>query len=176
MHTLYCMFSSNQCHILYYGRFLLQRRRLDNRFIFLLGMSLSLTACMLITDWQAIGGDPCDKFSGPCSNRTNQFNNSLAEETIVLESDNTSCEVCRMHSGDPYYCFWNPDARISHEFCSDCEPFCRSELHTINFIQFLIGVCLFSFSFPMMRITATVIVSDCLGSASQVCMILIIAF
>ena len=159
-HVLY------QRHVGYCGRFLLQRRGLDNRFIFLLGMSLTLTTCMLITDWQAIGGDPCDKFSGPCNNRTNlDFNSSI--ETI-LESDNASCEACRMHSGEPYHCFWNPDARISHEFCSDCEPFCRSELHTVNFIQFLIGVCLFSFSFPMMRITSTVIVSDCLGSASQV--------
>jgi len=131
-------------------------------------MVLTLSACMLITDWQTIGGDPCDKYSGPCNNQTNlEFNNSFTEE-IGLESDNASCEVCRMHSGDPYHCFWNPDARISHEFCSDCEPFCRSELHTLNFVQFLIGVCLFSFSFPLMRITSTVIVSDCLGSASQV--------
>jgi len=146
----------------------LQRRRLDNRFILVLGMSLSLAACMLITDWQAISGDPCDKFSGPCSNGTNADNNRTAVAEMVVESSNASCEVCRMQSGEPYHCFWNPDARISREFCPDCEPFCRSELHTVNFVQFMIGVCLFSFSFPMMRITSTVIVSDCLGSASQV--------
>jgi len=146
----------------------MQRKGVDNRYIFLMGLLLSLAACALVTDWQAIGGDPCDKFSGPCINGSNL---TMTEE-IAFQADNSSellpCEVCRMHSGSPYQCFWNPDGRISQEYCSDCREVCRSELHTLNFAQFLIGICLFGYSFPMLRITMTIIFSDALGSASQV--------
>lgn len=144
----------------------MQRKGLDNRCIFLIGLMLSLVACALVTDWQAIGGDPCDKFSGPCHNVTNY---TMTEDVAGNNSLFPSCEVCRMHSDKPYECFWNPDARISHDKCHDCKPFCRSELHTVNFYQFLVGICLLGYSFPMLRITMTIIFSDALGSASQVC-------
>ena len=140
----------------------MQRRGLHNRYIFLFGLLVSIAACMLITDWQAVGGDPCDRFSGTCAaNETSpEFDNNA--------SLTPSCELCRMHSGDPYRCFFNPDARISKEYCADCRPFCRSKLHTLNFAQFMIGVCLFGLGFPMMRISLTIILSDSMGSASQV--------
>ena len=147
----------------------MQRRGIDNRYIFLIGLVLSLAACALVTDWQAIGGDPCDKFSGPCYNGTNF---SMTEEMVFKSGNNSvlaSCEVCRMHAEKPYECFWNPDARISHDQCHDCKPFCRSKQHTVNFFQFLVGICLFGYSFPMLRISMTIIFSDGLGSASQVC-------
>ena len=148
----------------------MQRKGVDNRYIFLIGLILSLVACALVTDWQSISGDPCDKFSGPCYNRTT---NSTMTEEIIYQGGNNSlellpCEVCRMHSNSPYQCFWNPDARISQEFCTDCREVCRSELHTLHFAQFLIGICLFGYSFPMLRITMTIIFSDALGTASQV--------
>jgi len=146
----------------------MQRKGLNNRYIFLSGIFVALAACILITDWQAIGGDPCDQFSGTCSNQTSlEFENV----TFTNTSDSsllTPCELCRIHSGDPYQCFFNPDARISQKYCADCRPFCRSKFHTLNFAQFLIGVCLFSLGFPMMRIPLTIILSDSLGSASQV--------
>jgi len=142
---------------------------MDNRYIFLTGLLLSLAACALVTDWQAIGGDPCDKFSGPCINGTNL---TMPDEMVFKSENNSvlaSCEVCRMHTEKPYECFWNPDARISHDKCHDCKPFCRSERHTVNFFQFLVGICLFGYSFPMLRIAMTIVFSDALGSASQVC-------
>ena len=139
---------------------------MDNRFIFLGGVILGVIACMIMADWQAIGGDPCDKFSGHCENINVSAFDFFIEEN---NTGNTSpCELCKMHSGDPYQCFFNPDSRITQEYCDDCRPFCRSELHTLNFAQFLIGVCLFSFSFPLVRITMTIMFSDALGSASQV--------
>ena len=143
-------------------RLTMQRKGLRNRYIFLLGILLTIIVCMLMTDWQAIGRDPCDQFSGTCDNKT-----TLPE----FENDTSSsppCEMCRRHSGEPYQCFFNPDARISKEYCADCRPFCRSELHTLTFAQFLIGVCLFGLGFPMMRISLTIMLSDSLGSASQV--------
>ena len=140
----------------------MQRKGLHNRYIFLIGIFVSLTACMLITDWQVIGGDPCDQFSGTCA--SNETSPEFDNDSSLL----TPCELCRMHSGDPHQCFFNPDGRISKEYCADCKPFCRSELHTLNFAQFLIGVCLFGLGFPMMRISLTIILSDSLGTASQV--------
>ena len=142
----------------------MQRKGLHNRYIFLCGITASIVACFLITDWQAISKDPCDQFSGTC--RDNETSLEFDNDTSPLPS----CELCRMHSGDPYHCFFNPDARISNEYCADCRPFCRSKLHTLNFAQFLIGVCLFGLSFPLMRIPLTIILSDSMGSASQVCM------
>ena len=155
----------------YLLRFIFQRRGVDNRFIFLGGLILGLIACVLMADWQAIGGDPCNEFSGHCeiNNNETQFDISIEESKIDNTSTLSPCEVCKMHSGDPYQCYFNPDSRITQEYCDDCRPFCRSKLHTLNFVQFLIGVCLFSFSFPLVRITMTIMFSDALGSASQVC-------
>ena len=159
-------------NVIHVYRFILQRRGMDNRYIFLGGLILGVFASLLMADWQAIDGDPCDKFSGHCENQ----NSSTFNATFIIEesqNDNDSvlspCEVCKMHSGDPYHCFFNPDSRIAQKYCDDCRPFCRSELHSLNFVQFLVGVCLFSFSFPLVRITMTIMFSDALGSASQVC-------
>ena len=144
-------------------RFILQRRGIENRFIFLGGLILGLIACTLMADWQAISGDPCDKFSGHCEIQFTNDSNSIDNTSMLAP-----CEVCKMHSGDPYHCFFNPDSRIAHEHCDDCNEFCRSELHSLNFVQLLVGVILFSFSFPLVRITMTIMFSDALGSASQV--------
>ena len=140
----------------------MQRKGLHNRYIFLFGIFVSLAASALITDWQAIGGDPCDQFSGGC------VGNATSPEYDNNSSLLSPCELCRMQSGEPYQCFFNPDARISKEYCADCKSLCRSKLHTLNFAQFLIGVSLFGLGFPMMRISLTIILSDSLGSASQV--------
>ena len=146
---------------------------MDNRFIFLGGIILGVIASLIMADWQALGGDPCDKFSGHCETQ----NASTFDAAFPINDDNSTilspCEVCKIHSSDPYRCFFNPDSRITQKYCDDCRQFCRSELHSLNFIQFLVGVCLFSFSFPLVRITMTIMFSDALGSASQVyiCMI-----
>ena len=145
---------------------------MDNRYIFLGGLILGMFACVLMADWQALGGDPCDEFSGHCINHISSNTSRCYTRNNI---DNTSmlspCEVCKMHSGHPNQCFFNPESRVTKECCADCRPFCRSELHSLNFPQFLIGVCLFSFSFPLVRITMTIMFSDALGSASQVCYI-----
>ena len=44
----------------------MQRKGLHNRYIFLYGLIVGISACALITDWQAIGGDLCDRFSDSC--------------------------------------------------------------------------------------------------------------
>ena len=138
---------------------------MDNRYIFLGGLLLGVIACMIMADWQALISDPCEKFSDHCENCNASALNVYIEEN---HTDNASA-LCEMHSGDPYQCFFNPDSRITQQYCDDCRPFCRSKLHTLNFVQFLIGVCLFSFSFPLVRITMTIMFSDALGSASQIC-------
>ena len=45
---------------------------------------------------------------------------------------------------------------------------CRSESTSINFVQLLIGLILYSPAFPINRITLTIIVSDGMGKEGQV--------
>ncbi len=82
---------------------------------------------------------------------------------------NTSAScVCEAFSGSPYHCFWNPNSRLTGEYCSRCEPLCRSQQHSIHFVQFVIGLSLVTYAYPMGRLSITLIASDALGTASQV--------
>ena len=123
--------------------------------------------------------DPDEKYSTTCLNmncslyQSNSkdyrylFTNSNTQESSCISSTSASC-MCEAFSGSPYHCFWNPNSRITGEHCVRCKPVCRSEDHTINFAQLIVGIVLFSPGFPMARIVISVIASDALGSASQV--------
>ena len=91
-------------------------------------------------------------------------------ELNSCECDDASC-ICEAFSGPPYNCFWNPNSRITGQYCPRCEPHCRSTDHSLNFVQFIIGVCLISASWPMSRLTLSVLVSDAVGANSQVSII-----
>ena len=81
---------------------------------------------------------------------------------------NASC-VCEALSGPPYHCFWNPNSRLTGEYCPRCNPLCRSVDYSLTFEQFLVGLMFLVLSFPMGRTTLTLVVSDGLGNAPQVC-------
>lgn len=76
--------------------------------------------------------------------------------------------LCQSFSGPPFHCFWNPKSRITGETCQRCEPICRSTQASLNFAQLIIGISLVFIGLPMGRILATIILSDIMGTASQV--------
>ena len=114
-----------------------------------------------------------DCLSFKCSSQT--YNHLLNTDRTDLDScdSNTSC-ICESFSGPPYNCFWNPNSRITGEYCPRCEPLCRSSDHSLNFIQFAVGVSLITLAFPVGRATLTLITSDAMGHTSQVLHICVI--
>ena len=84
----------------------------------------------------------------------------------LCPSNNT--EVCLNHSGPPEECFWNQQSRISGIFCEKCEKLCRSWRTSLNFVQLIFGLLLFTLAFPIARISMTVLASDGMGSEGQV--------
>ena len=77
-------------------------------------------------------------------------------------------ESCRNHSGPPDECFWNQYSRLTGIFCEECEKLCRSEHTSLNFVQLLIGLAVFSPAFPYCRITMSILASDAMGKEGQV--------
>ena len=94
---------------------------------------------------------------------TDGINTSLLD----LCEMNASC-VCEALSGPPYHCFWNPNSRLTGEYCPRCNPLCRSVDYSLTFGQFLVGLIFLVFSYQIGHTTLTLVVSDALGSTSQV--------
>ena len=44
-------------------RFVLQRVGLSNKTICIIGLMCGVSGCLVATDWQSLGGDPCDQYS-----------------------------------------------------------------------------------------------------------------
>ena len=109
-----------------------------------------------MTDWQSIGGDPC-----------NQFN----DDEIINITDYNTTELsyyCEQFSNDTNNCFWNPISRINGDYCDRCRPVCLSDNHSLNFIQLLIGIIFISSSMAPGRLLVTTIASDAADSNAQV--------
>ena len=119
-----------------------------------------------------------DCLNATCQSNRNECLYNASDYGYIATSTNISCDdecdarcICESFSGPPYNCFWNPNSRITGQYCPRCEPHCRSTDHSINFIQFILGVCLISASWPMSRITLSILVSDAVGATSQVSII-----
>ena len=95
--------------------------------------------------------------------QTDGINMSLLD---LCEMD-ASC-VCEALSGPPYHCFWNPNSLLTGEYCPRCNPLCRSVDYSLTFGQFLVGLIFLVFSYQIGHTTLTLVVSDALGSTSQV--------
>ena len=81
--------------------------------------------------------------------------------TVAIES-------CHNHSGPPHECFWNQYSRLTGVYCKECEKLCRSERTSLNFVQLLIGLAVFSPAFAYGRITISILTSDAMGKEGQV--------
>lgn len=68
----------------------------------------------------------------------------------------------------PDNCYWNQFSPITNVDCFACPPICRSVKHSLNFIQFAIGVTIFVLVIPISRVVLMVLISDNLSAENQV--------
>ena len=66
-------------------------------------------------------------------------------------------------------CHWIPNSQVTHKHCSDCQPICRNPKHTLNFVQFMIGVNLFFSTIPIMNTGIMLMMSNAVSKSFQVC-------
>ena len=118
-------------------------------------------------DWQSIGHDPCFSSSLNTTEVSQSFNSSESYEDE--HSRNTSLvEECEAKSSSAHKCFWNPQSRVTGEFCNTCIPRCLSQQKTLDVYQFSIGVLLLSIATPLGFVFISAISSDVTSKESQV--------
>ena len=144
------------CVTLY--RLVTKSLKLDNRVLFGAAVLGTLTGVVLMGDWQAIGGDPCS--SSDNMSPENGSGSGLCKNTSQL--------LCEAQSTSSQSCFWNPQSRITGEYCNTCHELCQSKQRAINFYQFSVGVLLVSLTSPLGFVYAAAITSDITSIESQV--------
>ena len=146
----------------------------------MIGMTSTIIALLLMTDWQAIGSDPCVDYSlFHHPQLADQYRLQLAR-TNVSDSGMVSVQSLHVVEDDVYqmavnkcesagdYCHWIPNSRVTHKHCNDCQPICRDSRHTLNFVQFVLGTVIL---FLMALITYTgifLLLSGTVGKSYQV--------
>ena len=145
-----------------------QISRLDNRIILGSCLVFALVGSLLVGDWQSIGHDPCAPgsldtttivYSEVYCNGTDLFNNSSCHGQLV--------ENCKNLSSSSHQCFWNPEARVTGEFCNTCLPVCLSKQRSLNIYQFSLGVLLLALS-TLAFVFISAITSEITAVESQV--------
>ena len=155
---------------------------IDNRK--LLGMCFvsALIGSALVGDWQSIGHDPCSsEFLSPETSEELQndfgsswLNNSSAIIPIDEQSNGTSdairylVEKCESLNSSTDQCFWNPQSRITGEFCNTCLDTCLSIQKSLGIYQFSVGMFLLAISTAFAFVLISAISSDITSVHSQV--------
>ncbi|CAI8017903.1 hypothetical protein GBAR_LOCUS10805 [Geodia barretti] len=132
-----------------------------------------------MTDWQAIGSDPCTEhslFHHP--QLADQYRLELAESNIsesgmvsvqsllVVEGEVYQMAVNRCESAEEH-CHWIPNSLVTGKHCSDCQPICRSPRHTLNFVQFTVGFSFFVSTLSLMYVGIFILVSNSVSKQFQ---------
>ena len=133
-----------------------------------------------MTDWQAIGSDPCTEhslFHHP--QLADQYRLELAESNIS-QSGMVSVQSLQVVEGEVYqmavnrcesageHCHWIPNSLVTGKHCSDCQPICRSPRHTLNFVQFTVGFSFFSSTIAFAYIGTFLLLSNTIPKQHQV--------
>ena len=152
----------------------------------MLGVSLlcALTGSAFIADWQAVGHDPCPSATPNSSINHSIFNDAHNESyigdlfsngTLASEFSNTSSslylellEGCIAQSTSSDRCFWNPQSRVTGDFCNSCVSSCLSEQRSLNFFQFIIGALLVASSASLGFVFISAVTSEITSIESQV--------
>ena len=161
---------------------------MDNRNLLGLSLVFALVGSVLIGDWQSIGNDPCSSASlntTTTSDFENDFSEHIRETELPFMASGLSSgtgeniseislyeqlvEDCEAQSSSGHQCFWNPQSRVTGEFCNTCLPVCLSKQTTINFYQFTAGTLLLSVAPPLGLVFVSAITSDITSVESQVC-------
>ena len=165
---------------------------MSNRYLLGLCLLLALVGSLLIGDWQSLGNEPCTSLNTTASSGVNsdfESNYSSVIETSSWASGLSSgtgeniseislyeqlVKDCEAQSSSGHECFWNPQSRVTGEFCNTCLPVCLSKQTTINFYQFTAGTLLLSVSAPLGFVFISAITSDITSVESQVNLALIV--
>ena len=129
--------------------------KVNNRVLLGIALVSCLMGCLLMSDWQAIGsGDVC----------------SLPTNLSALASDNVGSGKVPIDSNNcsSHQCFWNPESRVTGEFCNTCLPTCLSQQASLNFYQFSVGVFLISAGSWLGYVFISAVASDITSVESQV--------
>ena len=146
----------------------------------MLGVSLfcALSGSVLITDWQSIGHDPCSSASPNSSTTDDIFNDSslysgdyFTNETLTSKTSSLSLDLlegCIAQSTSSDHCFWNPQSRVTGDFCNSCAPSCLSKEKSLNIVQFCIGALLVASSASVGFVFISAVTSGITSIESQV--------
>lgn len=122
-----------------------------------------------------------EEFSFEKNHSSCNWQNALLSNIKISQCyDNFSLDsqcLCESFDSRPdYKCFWNPNSRITGDYCERCPHTCLSISHSLSLVQLALGLLLGGFGFGLSRFTYTLIVSDCFGDKSQVRRTLTIKF
>ena len=121
-----------------------------------------------MADWQSIGHDPCrEGFPVNDSTYAQPHRDELTlapNEYVTAEGD----QECRNLSTRGSECFWNPNSRVTGEYCIECFKVCRSVEKSLNFVQFSIGALLFATTLSPFQISPVMLVSEVIPLKYQV--------
>ena len=134
--------------------------RINNRRVYFVVLIAGICGATLMSDWQAIGSDPCHlESTQELDNAGSTSVNDTLQEHLHLN------DLCVSQSGE---CYWNQDSLLTGTFCFLCRPVCRSKSMTINIIQFCIGVVAVHLSALIGWTTVVGIATDCTPTRLQV--------
>ena len=134
---------------------------------------MALVGSIIFGDWQSISHDPC-LFDSNSSNQTASYQLNLTSGSMKSNlSDDLSLseqllEDCESRSSSNHHCFWNPQSRITGEFCNTCYQICQSIENSQNIYQFSIGTLLTALAAPLGKVLVSAIISDITSVGSQV--------
>ena len=158
----------------------------DNRIMLGVSLLCALTGSAFIADWQAIrlSHDPCSSATSNSSidhsilndsyNESYNIGDLFSNETLASEVSNTSSlylellEGCIAQSTSSDHCFWNPQSRVTGDFCNSCVSSCLSEQKSLNFVQFIIGALLVASSASLGFVFISAVTSEITSIESQV--------
>ena len=143
---------------------------MDNRQLLGLCLVCTLGGSILFGDWQSIGHDPCNHLNIT----TEQFNYDYLNSSIEGSGDITPNishlmnDYCKDFSRSGHECFWNPQSRVTGEFCNTCATSCLSQQRSLDISQFSIGVLFLAVSAPLGFVFVSAISSEITSLKSQV--------
>ena len=138
--------------------------KVDNRKMLGFALLCTVLGSFLCGDWQAMANDPCTSASPSNSSYNDSFSQG-ADNVSIYEDIVKHCEAM---SSSENHCFWNPQSRITGEFCNTCYPACLSEQRALNFYQFALGALLITLAGSIGHVFMSAVTSDISPIESQV--------
>ena len=148
--------------------------KVNNRVLLGASLIISLMGCGLMADWQAIRySDACSSMPANLTDLdSGNINSSLLSYDTNLTSNSSLyqqlLESCEALSSSSHQCFWNPESRVTGEFCNTCLPTCLSQQASLNFYQFSMGALLVSVGSLLGYVYIPAVSSDVSSVESQV--------